>query len=42
MYLIFAALDLHSFAHAFSSFGEQESLFVEVHRLLLAVTSLIA
>ena len=39
MYLFLAALSLHSFAHVFSSFGEQGSLFVEVHRLLIVVTS---
>ena len=42
MYLFLAALGLHSFAHAFSSFGEQGLLFTEVHRLLFAVTSPIA
>ena len=42
MYLFLAALGLHCCAQAFSSCGEQGLLFVEVHRLLVAVASLVA
>ena len=37
-----AALDLRCCKRAFSSCGEQGLLFVVVHKLLIAVTSLVA
>ena len=43
MYLFFlAVLGLHCCTQAFSSCGEQGLLFVAVHRLLIAVASLVA
>ena len=42
MYLFLAALGLRCYAWAFPSCGEQGLLFVEVHRLLTAVASLVA
>ena len=40
--LFLAALGLRCFARAFSSYGERGLLFVAVHRLLIAVASLVA
>ena len=40
--LFLAALGLHCCARAFSSWGERGLLFVAVHRLLIAVASLVA
>ena len=40
-YLFLAALCLHRCAQAFSSCGEQRLLFAMVHRLLIAVASLV-
>ena len=40
-YLFLAALGLHCCTQAFSSPGEQGLLFVAVHRLLIAVASLV-
>ena len=37
-----AALGLHGCARAFSSCGEQGLLFIALHGLLIAVTSLVA
>ena len=37
-----AVLGLHCCTQAFSSCGEQELLFIAVHRLLIAVASLVA
>ena len=42
IYLFLAALGLHCCAQAFSSCGERGLLFVAVHRLLIAVASLVA
>ena len=42
IYLFLAALGLRCCMRAFSSCGEQELLFVVVHRLLIAVASLVA
>ena len=42
IYLFLAALGLHCYAWAFSSCGERGLLFVGVHRLLIAVASLVA
>ena len=42
IYLFLAALGLRCCARAFSSCGERGLLFVEVHRLLIAVASLVA
>ena len=39
---ILVALGVHCYARAFSSCGEQGLLFVEMHRLLTAVASLVA
>ena len=41
IYLFLAALGLHCCARAFSSCGERGLLFVVVHRLLIAVASLV-
>ena len=41
IYLFLAALALHCCAWAFSSCGEQGLLFIVVHRLLIAVASLV-
>ena len=41
-YLFLAALSLHGYAWAFSSCRERGLLLVEVHRLLIAVASLVA
>ena len=40
-YLFLAALGLHCCAQAFSSCGERALLFIVVHRLLVAVASLV-
>ena len=42
IYLFLAALGLHCCARAFSSCSEQGLLIVAVHRLLIAVASLVA
>ena len=42
LFLFLAALGLHCCAQAFSSCGERGLLFVAVHRLLIAVASLVA
>ena len=42
IYLFLAALGLRCCAWAFSSCSEQQPLFVEVRRLLIAVASLVA
>ena len=42
IYLFLAALGLHCCVQAFSSCGEQGLLFIAVHRLLIAVASLVA
>ena len=42
IYLFLAALGLRCCAWAFSSCGERGLLFVVVHRLLIAVASLVA
>ena len=42
MYLFLAVLGLRCCARAFSSCSEQGLLFIEVHRLLFAVASLVA
>ena len=42
IYLFLAVLGLRCCTRAFSSCGEQGLLFVEVHRLLIAVASLVA
>ena len=42
IYLFLAALGLRCCAWAFSSCGEQGLLFVAVHRLLIAMASLVA
>ena len=39
--LFLAALGLHCYTQAFSSCGERGLLFVAVHRLLIAVASLV-
>ena len=41
IYLFFAVLGLHCCARAFFSCGERGLLFVAVHGLLIAVTSLV-
>ena len=41
-FLFLAVLGLHCCAQAFSSCGEQGLLFIAVHRLLIAVASLVA
>ena len=41
IYLFLAALGLHCCARAFSSCSEQSLLFVVVHGLLIAVSSLV-
>ena len=41
-FLFLAALGLRCFTRAFSSCGEQGLLFIVVHRLLIAVSSLVA
>ena len=40
--LVLATLGLRWYAWAFSSWGEQGLLFIAVHRLLIAVASLVA
>ena len=42
IYLFLAALGLCCYTRAFSSCGERGLLFVVVHRLLIAVSSLVA
>ena len=42
IYLFLASLGLRCCVQAFSSCGEQGLLFVAVHRLLIAVASLVA
>ena len=41
LFIYLAVLGLHCLEWAFSSCGEQELLFVAVHRLLIAVASLV-